>query len=158
MKSNLNIIKETFSKTIFLKATLLKEVNLSKREISRIKESITDEIRKYTDLINPLVSRMALARAKEKGIELEKIGWHDQTKYDKKREVFHLEHFYTVKSIRDLCINANTTQEVDIILTKNAKTIWILKEEDNRLTKLGYRSERDDPYKAYEEAGIEIIE
>jgi hypothetical protein len=32
-----------------------------------------------------------------------------------------------------------------------------LKDEDKRLTELGYRSNREDPVKAYWEAGIEIV-
>jgi len=64
-------------------------------------ESISDDIRKYSDLIPPWISKKAKEKARKIGIDLSGNGWHDQTKFDKSRKIFHFEHFYTVKSIRE---------------------------------------------------------
>ena len=44
--------------------------------------------------------------------------------------------------------------EIDSILEKHSRVAWILKTEDMKLNELGYRYERPDPDRAYQEASI----
>ena len=81
----------------------------------------------------------------------------NQNKYDKGRCIFHLEHFDTVKDIRDACIK--TEKETEIVsLLVGSIIVWILKAEDKLLTDNGQRSSRSDPTQAYLDAGIEILD
>lgn len=57
--------------------------------------------------------------------------------------------------IREKCLLAASPRDVRKIL-ETARIAWILKEEDRRLTKLGYRAMRPDPDAAYREAGITL--
>ena len=155
--SNLAKLRKVFSKSIAAKAKSLSGRPLTKIEMRRVRESISDDIRKFTDLITPMVSKMADVRAQKMKVELDKVGWHDQRRFDPGRKIFHLEHFYTVKSIKESCSNASEVWEINEILTKTVRVVWILKKEDRRLTALGHGRVRKNPEKAYEEAGIEIV-
>jgi hypothetical protein len=154
--SNIYKIRDAFAKSIFVKAMLIKYLELTNKENARINESINEDIKKYTDLIPPGKSKSADQKANNIGIELCKQGWHDQPKFDYKRQIFQFEHFYTVKLIREKCLKALSEEEIANVLDKYSKVIWILKDEDKKLTSLGYRSERENPIIAYEEAGIEL--
>lgn len=55
-----------------------------------------------------------------------------------------------------MIFKASSKEEVENVLSR-AKTIWILREEDQRLSSLGYKSNRPDPEKAYKDAGIVIV-
>jgi hypothetical protein len=46
--------------------------------------------------------------------------------------------------------------EVQNVLEKELRVAWILKLEDAELTRLGYRSKRPSPDKAYSDAGIRL--
>lgn len=156
--SNIYKIRNTFAESIYVKVLLIKNLELTKKESARINESISEDIKKYTDLITPGKSKNADERARIIGIELCSQSWHDQPKFDNKRQIFQYEHYYTVKSIREKCLIANSEVEIENILEKYSKVIWILKDEDKKLTALGYRSDRDNSAIAYKEAGIEIEE
>ena len=57
-----------------------------------------------------------------------------------------------------MCLKANSEIEIFHILKEKLKIAWILKEEDKKLTSLGYKSNRENPEQAYSEAMIEIKE
>jgi hypothetical protein len=155
--NNLEQIRKTFSRSIFTKKQAIDSLQLRNNEKSRLLESITDDIRKYSDLTKPSMSKKAKEEAEKIGVNLNNCGWHDQSKFDKNRKIFHYEHFYTVKSIREKCLKAEDEIQIEEILKSSTKIIWILKEEDNKLTELGYKNDRNDPKLAYSEAGIIIL-
>ncbi|MBF0405756.1 MAG: hypothetical protein HQM10_00260 [Candidatus Riflebacteria bacterium] len=155
---DINIILKAFSRAIFCKVLAIRNTFQDNRFRVRIMESITMDIRKYSDLIPVSVSVAANNKAKEMGIDLKQKRWQDQNKFDKGRKTFQLEHFRTVKEIRQKCIEANNEEEVEILLRVEPKVVWILKDEDERLSRLGYRSNRPNPQLAYEAAGIVIID
>lgn len=145
-----------FAESISVKATVAREVELEMREQRRLLESISEDIKKYTDLLPPLVSVAARAEADRRGVDLRRMAWHDQHRFDPGRRTFQWEHVVPVGLIRKSCLQAQTPSDIAEIL-KTARVAWILKEEDRRLTGLGYRSVRPDPDDAYRAAGITLL-
>lgn len=133
------------------------EHDLTKPESRRLLESISDDIRKYTDLIGPLQSRAAKELAGKKNINLLNMRWHDQPKFDRGRSIFHFEHVFTVRQVRDLCMKCTTPESIADVLESKTKVAWILKREDDELTRLGFKFNRPDPALAYAKAGIQIM-
>lgn len=156
--ASLEELTDLFSQSISLKAKAMANLELDPTTSKRIKESISEDIRKFTDLIPPLQSERATEKSKSIPVELSLHGWHDQNKFDKGRSIFHLEHLYPVSQVRDLCLKASNSEGISLILKEKAKTVWILKEEDQLLTDLGFRTNRPDPYDAYKKASIVISE
>lgn len=155
--SSVNEMLLPFAKSISIKCNAIKELRIPTTHRARFLESISDDIKKCTNFIAPGVSKTAQEMADQLKIDIRTKNWHDQHKFDKGRSIFHFEHIVPVKSIRDECISANSEKEVHEILVQKLRVVWILKSEDRELTKLGYRSNRPDPEKAYFEAGIEIF-
>jgi hypothetical protein len=153
----MNEVFIVYSKVIFLKTELLNKQLLSSKDKNRLSESITDDLRKLTDLLKPLASKKAYEAAKQSNIDILEMGWHDQHKFDKGRLVFHFEHFYPISGIKQKCLQAKNEIEIENILRNNIRVVWLLKEEDKRLTELGYKSKRPNPEKAYSDAGIELL-
>lgn len=145
-----------FAESILIKARVAREVELSVRERRRLLESISEDIKKWTDVIPVTMSAGAQAEAERRSVDLREMGWHDQHRFDRGRLMFQWEHVIPVGRIREACLDAQSADEVAGIL-KTARVAWILKEEDRRLTSLGYRSIRPDPEAAYREAGIRLL-
>jgi hypothetical protein len=153
---NITTIEDVFAKSIFTKSIAINSLTLDKRQRARIMESISDDIRKYTDLIKPMVSINAKKQANKIGIILEENGWHDQKKFDLHRKYFQLDHVILVKDVRESCLKSKDEEEIKNILINKTKVAWILYEENKKLSELGYRSNRPDPAAAYKEAGIKL--
>lgn len=150
-------ILEAFANSIWAKVELLQTNSLEKRELLRVKESISDDIKKCTDLTPPRVSLAAREEAMRREVELDCLDWQDQPRVDPGRQVFHREHVIPVKSIRDRCLVAESANQI-IDALKSAKVAWILKSEDRKLNQLGFRTNRPDPADAYRKAGIILEE
>lgn len=146
-----------FAESIWTKVKAARELELGIRERRRLLESISEDIKKWTDVIPVSVSAAAQAEAERRGVDLIVMGWHDQHRFDPGRGMFQWEHILPVGRIRDACLQAGSPAEVITIL-QTARVAWILKEEDRRLTALGYRSVRPDPEGAYREAGITLLQ
>ena len=112
--------------------------------------------RSYTDFVPvTYVSKAAKEKAKELGIDLTKMTWKNQNKYDPKREIFHYEHCNPVKQLREAILN--TDENIEDILKRDI-VCWILKTENKELDTHGYKSERPGGWKkCYKECGIEYI-
>lgn len=121
-------------------------------------EAISHDIRKCTNFVPSRVSKAAFEEASNLGVDLRQMDWHDQTRFNPGRCKFHREHMVLVKTIRDECCGAITDDEVLETLLTKPRVVWILKSEDAELTRLGYRSKRDDSLAAYQNAGIELLE
>jgi len=52
---------------------------------------------------------------------------------------------------------AKSEEAILDVLKTRLRIAWILKTEDEELTRLGYRSMRADPEAAYREAKIELV-
>ena len=146
-----------FAGSILCKVTALKELELTDDQKARIRESISDDIKKCTNFIQPQVSRMAHKKAKRLGIDLYSKDWHDQRSFDVGREIFHFEHVLPVSEIRNRCVELKTEKAIYEMLKTSLRVAWILKSEDAKLTSLGFRSKRKNPDSAYSEAGINLI-
>jgi len=113
------------------------------------------------------MSERAFKEAKILGIS-EKIiylTWHQFGKYKLEKSIsgngkraFILEHFYPRKYIRKELFDLKNPNKNDVkkIITENLKTCVITAEEDLKLRKLKYGSERPNPEKAYKKAGIKL--
>ena len=68
----------TFAKSIFIKATALRNLNLTKDEQREIKTAISFDVRIYVNLKRPKVSRKAQIKADELGIPISDMRWSNQ--------------------------------------------------------------------------------
>jgi hypothetical protein len=153
--SNRQAISAAFARSIFAKSQLLESTDLTLRERARVREAIAGDIRKFTDLRAPEASDAALALAKTLDVDIRRFGWHHQYQFDRGRKQFLLEHVLPVGEIRDRCCAAASEEEVAECLAE-ARVAWILRSEDETLRRLGYRTKRPDPAKAYSDAGISL--
>lgn len=155
-------ILSAFSESIWAKVCLLRDAQLSERHKKRVKESISDDIKKCTDCTDTRVSVAAHGEADEIEIDLAQMGWHDQPRFDEGRRIFHREHTIPVRVIREKCLLAQTRDSI-VEALNSARVAWILKSEDERLTENGLRSTMPadwngkDPFARYAAVGIEII-
>jgi hypothetical protein len=155
---SLDGLVRTFAVAIFEKIGAFKRLTLTRSHRSRLLESITVDIRKWTDCVAPLASEAALTEARRLNIDLFKSGWHDQPRFDRHRELFHLEHMVPVLAIRGACLECQSADEVVQVLKNRPRVVWILKSENAELDRRGLRISRSDPSGAYAEAGIVIVE
>jgi hypothetical protein len=153
---DLGALVVVFAESIYVKAKAARELDLDVRQRRRLLESISEDIKKWTDVIPVTTSVAAQAEAERRGVDLRAMGWHDQHRFDRGRVMFQWEHVLPVGRLREACLAAVSAAEIVQIL-QTARVAWILKEEDRRLTALGYRSVRPDPDAAYGEAGIRLL-
>lgn len=146
-----------FASSIYVKASTLKSVELSSSQRARLRESISDDIKKCTNFIEPEVSEAALAEAEHLQEDLRTKNWHDQPSFDAGREIFHFEHVVPVSAIREACCAENSEGGVLAVLKSRLRVAWILKSEDAELTRLGHRINRPDPDEAYRKAKIRLM-
>jgi len=152
--ADLDSLLRPFARSIYAKASACRQLDLRAEERARFLESISDDIKKCTNFVSVDVSQAAFDRAKSVGIDLRTKTWHDQPGFDRGRLVFHLEHIVPVSAIRRACLDAPSDSAVFEILATKLRVVWILKEEDLVLTRLGYRTRRSDPDAAYRDAKI----
>jgi hypothetical protein len=145
-----------FARSISAKAKALKELTLTSTQQARLLESISDDIKKCSNFVAPEVSKAALEKADSIGIDLYCQNWHDQGRFDPGRVVFQWEHVVPVSAVREVC-RKNPVEAAVTEALKRIRVAWILKSEDVKLTRLGYRSNRPDPDAAYIHAGIELV-
>lgn len=143
-----------FGVSVHAKATALRELHLTQMQQARLRESISDDIKKCSNFVVPEVSDEARGQALVLGIELHDMCWHDQGKFDANRSTFHFEHVRPVSTLRELCLVAASADATTEILLTNIRVAWILKSEDAKLSALGFRSKRPNPDDAYYAAGI----
>lgn len=150
-----------FAEGMLPKVLWLRKGGRAPHEVSAVRSSLTQEIRKLCDALapehlRPVVSPSAAQAARVLGVDLCLQAWGRQTAWDPGRRVFHLEHVVPVAEVRARVLLADTVVGIRAALAE-LKVAWILKTEDAELERLGYRSRRDDPESAYREAGIELI-
>jgi hypothetical protein len=152
-----------FAESMRAKARLLHPtMGLTERQIRGVKESISEDFKKLGDVLFPEVrpfevSRAAAKKARELNVDLQTHGWHSQARFDKNRRIFHIEHVTPVGALRTACIEAGSVDDIVAVIRTRFRLAWILKEEDARLTQLGFRSKRLNPDQAYQKAGIELL-
>lgn len=154
---------QLFARSIFAKANALSRLEkLSDKQRSRLRKSISDDIRTcggfiFPDVVSPEVSKDAQQEAKRIEINLCKENWYTQVKFDRRREMFHWEHVRPVSSIQKMCEQAKSEEAIQDNLKIRLRIAWILKREDDELTRLRYRSKRVDPDGAYRDAKIKLL-
>jgi hypothetical protein len=124
-----------------------------KKERSAIKCGIKMLIRKTEFGVKPLWSKSAMIYAQENNIPLD-LEWKNQPKYDPGRKNLLMEHKNPVEEIWLKLLES--PENIFDTLKSHHVLVWVTREEDKRLNKLGYRSKRPDSNKAYKEAGIQI--
>ena len=149
-------LQEAFSQAILSMVKAANNLQLTSTQHRRVLEAISDDIRKYSDLLIPELSVGAKKESDQLGIDLADQGWHGQPKFDPGRRRFFFEHMVPVSSIRNECLKACAAKEIEILLQNKVRTVWILHEENDTLNALGYKDERSDPVEAYSRAGIHI--
>lgn len=147
--ADLKVLLNPFGQSIFAKSAALREIALTTSQRSRLRESISDDIKKCSNFVIPEVSQAAFDVAHSMGIDLREKCWHDQHSFDRGRAVFHFEHVLPVSAIREACLGARTADETTEILSEKLRVAWILKEEDRVLTEKGFRVRRTNPDEAY---------
>ena|GEM_PF-942559 len=108
------------------------------------------------------VSIAARDRAAALGLsDLREYHWDEQPHRmkDHGREIFHWDHFVPVSQLQRQLEEqgALATQERTFGILRRARIAWILKAEDEDLTRRGFRSHRDNPYKAYDDVKISLL-
>jgi hypothetical protein len=150
-----------FARGLRDKATALEDMALTAKQSAALRKSIFTDIRKLCDMLFPAVrpygiSVAAAEKAAALGVDLQAQTWDTQTSFDPGRQVFHYEHVATVADIVEAVLAAGSVEQAADELAQRVRVAWILKEEDARLSKFGYRHRRPDPDAAYAEAGIEM--
>ena len=114
-----------------------------KKQYSVLKRSLSTLVRNWCDKYPvTFISEQAKSTAEELSVNLFEMQWKDQTKFDKTRKVFHLEHKYAVSDmIEDMVANPELTQDI----FNNSEFGWILKSED-ALLKSHNRKDHDVEY------------
>jgi hypothetical protein len=152
LRMKLEQLMQPFAAAIEAKITFIKDFGpaLTDKQHRRLLESVSDDIRKATDLHPPRVSVAAKGEAARRQINLTEKGWHDQRAFDPGRQVFYLEHMNPVASLRDACMDGQSPLDV---LVRGTRVVWILRDESRRLA-----ARRASPDEAYRAAGIEIAQ
>lgn len=147
-----------FARSIFAKVEGLKSLpDLSPSQRSRLRESISDDIKKASNFHAHDVSEEAHRVAQELGVDLSVMTWHEQPSFDAGRETFLVEHLEPVSALRARCLCANSEEDVLRILTEELRVVWITREEDDTLTEKGFRTKRPDGgAAAYAAVGIKL--
>lgn len=152
------LVLQAFASAILIKSRAVHALTKASSHRRRLLESISDDIKKLSNLRPHEVSVAAATEAEVLGIDLREQTWHDQSRFDAEREVFHVEHMVPVSALRELCLRCDDEEQVLSVLTTRLRVVWILKSEDAELTRLGFRHRRSDPEDAYRQAGIVIRE
>ncbi|MCD4827464.1 MAG: hypothetical protein K8Q99_06795 [Acholeplasmataceae bacterium] len=121
-------------------------------------------VRRLEHVSEKCVSVAAQQKAKDLGImkELTEFSYDQQvTKTgmnDSGRKKFHFEHYYPVKQLINELLEIKNLNDEDIYqVVKKSRICWITKDENKKLDRK-YKSIRPNPKKAYEEAGIILVE
>jgi hypothetical protein len=154
--ASLDELRRPFAAAIYAKVVALRQLSFVGHQKARLLESLSYDIRKYSDLISPEVSIQAKQEADRIGVDLLTQEWRNQPRFDPGRALFVFEHMATISSIREQCMLAQSESDVADILRKRARVVWILRTEDEKLNSLGFKSNRANPEGAYHSAGIEL--
>lgn len=116
--------------------------------------------RELEDFIEPRISVAAQAKASAMELgDLRRFHWDDQVgkMNDRGRKIFHWEHFVPVSLLkRRLMELSDPTVDAILPILSVAEIAWVLKDEDEKLRRLGFGSDRDDPAAAYAAAEIDF--
>ena len=69
---------QTFAESIFVKTTALRRLRLTAIQRQRLREAVSVDIRKYTDLLAPEASIAAKREAERISVDLSTKSWQDQ--------------------------------------------------------------------------------
>lgn len=151
-----------FAVSVHTKALSLQLGLLTPVQQRRLRESISYDIRKCSDILCPdfipfKVSRAAHEIVAPLGVDLTNEIWHTQPRFDPGRQLVHFEHYYPIGHVAKVCIQASSSAEVLRKIVALTQIVWITKDEDWALRQLGFASNRPDPAVAYAAAGIELL-
>jgi hypothetical protein len=148
-----------FASAIFAKAQGLRALGntITPRQVQRLKESISDDLKKATNFHPHQASVAAASEAKLRGVDLTEHTWHEQLSFDAKRATFIVEHKTPVSALREACLASPDEGAVLQVLVTQLHVVWLLRSEDDELTRRGFRHKRADPDEAYRLAGIQLL-
>lgn len=123
-----------------------------------VRIQISKSIRNATDhpSFKIYISAGAKMLAEQKGIDLASMTWANQvqSRFDPGRQNFAYEHMVPVKNLVYAVLDEPCRAEE---ILRKAVIVWVTRDENERLNRLGYAHKRTDPLKCYEEAGIEVL-
>lgn len=116
--------------------------------------------RNMEDVAARNASKMAQERAEVLGLgDLRKYHWDDGGRFPggRKSSRLHWEHWRPAADLRrDILLLENPTPESVKEILRSSRVCWILLEENDKLNRLGYKVNRKDPSKCYEDAQIHL--
>jgi hypothetical protein len=137
-------------------------MRMTQRQRARLTESLAVDLRKLCDMLIPdaryaEVSEAAAEVTASLEVDLRVQPWQAQAGFDAGRRLLHYEHMTPVGRLVALVRSADTPDEIVSALSDHLRVAWITKEENSRLTALGFRHKRPDPEAAYQAAGIVLL-
>ncbi|WP_158020980.1 hypothetical protein [Methylorubrum extorquens] len=148
---------------------VLIEYKKADKPLRHLFDHMTNSLRHLEDFVVPYVSAAAQSKADEMGLlHLSNYHWVDQAIMEpyavgkglrrNELKVFHWEHTQPVGELvrRMHALHNPTAASIEAIL-KEAGVAWILKEEDDRLTRAGFRTKRADWRECYKQVGIDLL-
>lgn len=137
--------------------TLIPTIKAIKDSKGKDRQDFRNMARLNFQIYTRRLPRMVSVRAQEyneqnRNFDLQVLNY----KNDNRGELM-LEHTTPLMSFIDYLTTLPTKDIKDAVLNYTG-CCWVLKEEDERLTKLGFRNQRQDWKKAYEEAGIVLVD
>lgn len=131
------------------------------RTKSKLREGLCVTLQKWTDypvsMISEEVARKALSLDVESPFQML---WPDKNKFGVvgRKSFLVFEHTTPIRAAAGELLECNSEQEVRDYMNVYSGVCWITREEDDRLTREGFRSIRSAGWQAcYERCGIRII-
>jgi len=149
---------DCFSKSIEAKRDFLLVSDDIDYIYSRVKGSITEDLRKWHDIGPHLCSSKALelAASQQPGMD---FSYLRNTKESREclgiENKLQLEHVFPVRQIILLILDTSPGECLRSIIKDTSCTAWILKSEDERINE---KSHRPSPMQTYQNAGIRLLE
>ena len=143
--------------------SLVQAYNESNDDFSqkKLKEALKDVIKKWTDQPVTMVSKKVLELSKKVDINPFDLMWPKREALGRDntgKSILVWEHTTPNKEITDIFLSCKSLNDIKKAMSNYSRVCWITRDEDNRLTSLGYKSSRPGGWKkCYESAGIEII-
>lgn len=129
----------------------------------RLKEGLKRLIYRWTDRPSQWVSRQIIARFQEQGIDRDpfQLTYADRKllgRDEKGRTHMLWEHTTTNHQTYLQMMACRTQEELLLCMRNHSGVCWITREEDQKLNRMGYRSQREAGWEsAYRECGIEVV-
>jgi hypothetical protein len=149
---------DCFSKSIEIKRDFLLDLPKKDYTYSRIKGSISVDLRKLHDIGPHLCSKSALEIASSQNIGIDFSSLRNGTKTKKilgDEYILQLEHVFPVDQVISLMLMTSKGEPLKSLIKETSCTAWIMESEDKQIQEKSFRS---SPCQSYANAGIRLLE